>query len=342
MKRVKQVLLFLLIGIGISIAIYHELVIYGIRQGYGQLQIIWNSKPIEDYLNDSEFPDSLKLKIRLIDRVRQYAIDSLGLKDSRNYKTLYDQKGKEIMWVVTACEPFQLIAKEWNFPVVGTVPYKGFFEEQLALEEKDKLELEGWDVSIRNPGGWSTLGWFTDPILSDMLNRNEGELASLIIHEMVHSTIFVKDSVQFNENLASFIGDRGAERFLSVTYGPSSLELNTFITEDRDYMRYSDHILRGCDYLDSVYNSIRGLPVEDKVRYKESAIRKIIQSADTLKLSKPLSISKPGNGLPNNAYFMSFRRYQSRQDELWKEWQEVYKEDLRAYLKALQVKYPYL
>jgi predicted aminopeptidase len=342
MKRVKQVLLFLLIGIGISIAIYHELVIYGIRQGYGQLQIIRNSKPIEDYLNDSEFPDSLKVKIRMIDRVRQYAIDSLGLKDSRNYKTLYDQKGKEIMWVVTACEPFQLIAKEWNFPVVGTVPYKGFFEEQLALEEKDKLELEGWDVSIRNPGGWSTLGWFTDPILSDMLNRNEGELASLIIHEMVHSTIFVKDSVQFNENLASFIGDRGAERFLSIIYGPSSLELNTFITEDRDYMRYSDHILRGCDYLDSVYNSIRGLPVEDKVRYKESAIRKIIQSADTLKLSKPLSISKPGNGLPNNAYFMSFRRYQSRQDELWKEWQAVYKEDFRAYVKALQVKYPYL
>ncbi len=45
-----------------------------------------------------------------------------------------------------------------------------------------------------------------------MLNRSEGDLANLIIHEMSHATIFVKDSVDFNENLATFIGDRGAER----------------------------------------------------------------------------------------------------------------------------------
>ncbi len=94
------------------------------------------------------------------------------------------------------------------------MPYKGFFNQKLAFELKDELEKEGYDVIVRNPGGWSTLGWFTDPILSKMLNRSEGDLANLIIHEMVHSTIFVKDSVEFNENLATFIGDRGAEKFL--------------------------------------------------------------------------------------------------------------------------------
>ena len=118
------------------------------------------------------------------------------------------------MWVVMACEPFALKPKEWKFPIIGSVPYKGFFKKERAEALKAELEKEGWDVMVRNPGGWSTLGWFTDPILSKMLMRSEGDLANLIIHEMSHATIFVKDSVEFNENLATFIGDRGAELFL--------------------------------------------------------------------------------------------------------------------------------
>jgi predicted aminopeptidase len=100
-------------------------------------------------------------------------------------------------------------------------------------------------VSIRNPGGWSTLGWFTDPILSGMLKRNEGDLASLIIHEMVHATIFVKDDVDFNENLASFIGDTARPIIFShqnmETLRP---EFTQYWQEDQDYRRYSKHILR--------------------------------------------------------------------------------------------------
>ena len=78
------------------------------------------------------------------------------------------------MWVVMACEPFELKPKEWTFPVVGSVPYKGFFKKERAEALKDELEKEGWDVMVRNPGGWSTLGWFTDPILSKMLMQERG------------------------------------------------------------------------------------------------------------------------------------------------------------------------
>jgi predicted aminopeptidase len=139
-----------------------ELVHYGIRQGVGQLDIVWNARPVEEFMSDPAFPDSLKAKLRMIDEVRKFAIDSLGLKDTENYKTLYDQQGKELMWVVQACEPYELKAKEWHFPIVGAVPYKGFFNKQKALDLRKELEQEGYDVSIRNPGGWSTLGWFTD------------------------------------------------------------------------------------------------------------------------------------------------------------------------------------
>jgi predicted aminopeptidase len=267
------------------------------------------------------------------------------LKDTKNYKTLFDQKGEEIMWVVTASEPFMLKAKEWKFPIVGSFPYKGFFTKSLAVALKDDLEKEGWDVSIRNPGGWSTLGWFTDPILTKMLERSEGDLANLIIHEMSHATIFVRDSIDFNENLATFIGDRGAEKFLISKYGGQSREFKAYMNEDKDYLKFSDHMLRGSEKLDSLYKSMdQTMPVDEKKVLKKKMIQSIITALDTLSLEttdvKPSSRYR--DRLPNNAYFMNFRRYQSRQDIFWDEYKNRFHEDLKTYTEYLSQKYPFL
>lgn len=344
-KIIKRIFLaFFLLLLAVIIARW-ELVSYGIQQARGQLHIIWNAEHVDAYLADPHFPDSLKKKLNLITEVRQFAIDSLSLKDTKNYKTLYDQKGKEVMWVVMASEPFRLAAKEWNFPVIGSFPYKGFFEREEALKLRDQLESEGWDVNIRNPGGWSTLGWFTDPILSKMLERSEGDLANLIIHEMSHATIFVKDSIDFNENLATFIGDRGAEKFLLSVYGPGSGEYVTYMNEDRDYMLFSDHMLRGAEKLDSLYKTMNeNDPVEKKIRIKKEMIRKIVESLDTLSFRG--TTGRPSlrfrESLPNNAYFLNFIRYQSKQDVFHNEWKQRFNGDLKAYIEYLSEKYPFL
>ena len=343
-KILKRVLLGLAVIISFLIIAYWELIIYGVRQGRGQLNIVWNAEPAENFLNDPQFPDSLKSKLRLINEVRKYAIDSLGLKDTENYKTLYDQKGEEIMWVVTASEPFRLKAKEWTFPILGAVPYKGFFDKDLALALREELQKEGWDVSIRNPGGWSTLGWFTDPILSKMLERSEGDLANLIIHEMSHSTIFVKDSIDFNENLATFIGDRGAEMFLIDKYGADSKQYRTYLNEDEDYLKFSEHMLRASEKLDSLYSGMREeMPLEEKKQQKEKLIRAIVDNLDTLTLTTD---NKPSaryqTRLPNNAYFMNFRRYQSRQYSFWEEYKIKFNSDLKAYIRYLSEEHPFL
>jgi predicted aminopeptidase len=343
-KIIRRTGMALLIIVSVLVIIYWDLVVYGLRQGKGQLNIIWNAEPVEEFLNDPEFPDSLKAKLVLINQVRQYAIDSLGLKDTKNYKTLYDQKGEEVMWVVTACEPFHLKAKEWDFPVLGSVPYKGFFNKKLALQLREELQREGWDVSIRNPGGWSTLGWFTDPILSKMLERGEGDLANLIIHEMSHSTIFVKDSIDFNENLATFIGDRGAEKFLIYKYGENSAEYQNYINEDADYLKFADHMLRGTEKLDSLYQTMNDQdPVEQKTALKKQVIEEIIQALDTLSLSTDTHPSaRYQKNLPNNAFFMNFRRYQAKQDLFGDEWREKFNGNLKMYIRYLADKYPFL
>ena len=108
-----------------------------------------------------------------------------------------------------------------------------------------------------------------------MLNRSEGDLANLIIHEMSHATIFVKDSVDFNENLATFIGDRGAEKFLIYKYGEHSKEYTTYMEEDKDYLKFVDHMLRGAKVLDSLYNSMNAA---DSWRQKRSLKEKVIRS----------------------------------------------------------------
>lgn len=342
-KTIKWGFLLLLLILWLLIAFNWELVSYGVAQGRGQLKIVWEAKPVDQFLQDPQFPDSLKEKLELIDEVRRFAIDSLSLKDTENYKTLFDQKGEEIMWVVTASERYLLKPKEWKFPILGAVPYKGFFNKEKALALAQELDKDGWDVSVRNPGGWSTLGWFRDPVLSKMLERSEGDLASLIIHEMVHATIFVKDSVDFNENLASFIGDRGAEQFLISKYGRDAEQYIQYIHEDRDYIKYVNHVLRGTKSLDSLYLSMVDEPIAIKEQRKSWMIGKIIQTLDTLSLSSGKRPSERfKDKLPNNAYFMSFIHYQSGQEELWMEWEQTFDGNLRQYIKYLTSKYPFL
>ncbi len=280
--------------------------------------------------------------MRLIAEIRKFAIDSLGLNDTENYKTLFDQRSQELMWVVQACGPFELEPKRWHFPVVGDLPYKGFFEKEKAFAERKKLVGENYDVSIRNPSGWSTLGWFTDPILSNMLKRSDGDLAELIIHEMVHSTIFLKDDVDFNENLADFIGTTASYHFLAYKYGKSSTPYIRYWHEDHDYKLYSQHILRGTQHLDSLYKTFKDEePFELKKKKKKTMIERIVKSIDTLSLYEKRNATA-SNWVPNNTYFMAFHLYQSKQKDFSAEFTSKFNSNLKAYIKYLSEHYPFL
>ncbi|MFM8348869.1 MAG: aminopeptidase [Bacteroidota bacterium] len=327
-------------AIAIAVVVWGDLLGYAIGQGKGQLTIVWNARPFREVMEDPATPDSIRRKLAFIGQVRQYAIDSLGLQDTENYTTYFDQHGKELMWVVTACEPYRLREKTWHFPIVGSVPYKGFFDSLKAVAEAKRLDAEGYDISVRNPGGWSTLGWFRDPVLSGMLDRSDGDLAGLIIHEMSHATIYVKDSSDFNENLASFIGDQGAIRFLKDTYGEESSQLAEFIREDAEFRKRSDHLLRGAIKLDSLYEAITETSDEQKRVAKESMIRKIVVSLDTIYKDRPARDSI--RRLPNNTLFMSFLRYQGRQTDFHKTLSTEFGGDIRLLIRTYRERFPFL
>lgn len=328
----------------VFLLINHDLVLYGISQGKGQLEIVRNARPNAEVLNDPDFPDSLKTNLKLVDEIKIYAFDSLGINFSKNYSKTYDQKGKELMFVVTACEPFKLEPKEWKFPLIGSFSYKGFFDQQKAIVLEKELKEEGLDTNIRTAGGWSTLGWFEDPILSNMLNDSEAGFAELLIHELTHGTLFVKDSVRFNENLATFIGIKGTERYLTQKYGSESPLLQEYKNQWKDRNTLSDHILRGANYLDSIYNIFTNeSDILEKEKIKSYSINKILVTIDTLGLSnKQRYMDHYRKNKPNNTFFMSFLRYRGDITILERELVTKYSNDIKLMFEDYKLKYPSL
>ncbi len=312
----KKIVISLLTVLFLLIVWQFELIRYGLAQGQGQWRILRNVEDTEEVLNDPDFPDSLKFKLRLINRAKEFAVDDLGLKESENYTSYFDEGEAVTLWNVSACEPFRFEPKTWWFPFVGEVPYMGYFEKKKAMNLVRELEEQGLDARMRPVGGWSTLGWFRDPILSSMLRRSEGQLAELIIHELTHGTIFVKDQVTFNENLASFIGEQGAIAFLKKEFGDSSTHLSNYLTAKNDGELFTAHILRGTDALDRLYTSFLHEPDSIKLKLKGNLIQEICESVDTLSFTGEGYSGAFQSHLPNNAYFMSFVRYHSAGDSL--------------------------
>lgn len=330
-----------LVWAAISLLWNFDYVIYGIQQGYGQVNIMLNTQPIEAYLEDDSFPDSLKSKIHYINEIKEFTVNNLGFTPSDNYTSLYNQKGEPILWVLTASEPYRLKAKTWDYPILGKMSYKGFFEKERAIEHRDALAKEGWDTRLGVVNAWSTLGVLNDPILSNFLYRNEGSLANLIIHELTHGTIFIKNNISYNENLADFIGDEGAQEFLKKKYGEASDEYLSYINRKKDRNLFSNYVLKAATQLDSLYATFDDTVTEEvKKKRKEEAIANLTQFPDSLQFYSERYPSYFNNYTPNNAFFMAYRRYREKQNQFKKQCDEQFDGDLKSFIAYMKEENP--
>jgi len=343
-KKIIFAVLILLVSLGIY---YRELLSYGWMQARGQVGILMNVEDVQNVLADPAFPDSLKAKIRLIEEIKQFGVDSLGLAPSKNYTTFYNQHGKPLIWIITASERYRIKGYEWRFPIIGSFPYKGYFDSTRAVKEEKELKMSGLDTDIGEVSAWSTLGYLKDPILSSMLLRKDGSLANLILHELTHGTLFVKDNLELNENLASFVGDLGAIKFLTQKYGSDSPQLKAYEFSKKYNDAYAQHILRGISQLDSLYRTFgpNMSPDERKDSLKRNMILRIVNDSDTLlrgKITLKKNTRVRENELPNNAFFISYQTYRSKQNVFRKEFETKFGRDFKKYLAYLKEKYPSL
>ncbi len=299
--------------------------VYLLRQAKGQFKIIYHTQPIEKVLLGNRLSSDQLNKIRLIEEVKLFAEKEFGLKKTNNYSTFYDQQGKPILWMLTACEPFSFNEKVWHFPMLGEVSYKGFFNYDLAVDEANQLKLKKIDVDIGKVSAWSTLGFLPDPVLSSMLDNDEGELAALIIHELTHATLYFPSNVDFNENFASFVGQQGALLFIERKYGKHSPQMQVYLNDIKMENILKQFLLKQKEALDRFYKTLDAhVEHHEKLRLKQLKMTSIINELNALDIYNWKTRIKIAHKIriSGNAYFMSFNRYDAQYQKLYKLYQE--------------------
>lgn len=205
-------LLLLLLALGAAYVVNGD-VRYVVRVGVEEAGILMRRRPITEVAADSTTDPATRSKLLLVLAAREFAAESLGLDPAGAYETFSRVNRDTLVLLLSASRNDRLAPYTWRYPVVGRVPYKGFFSFERAAREARQLERAGLDTYIRVANAYSTLGWFEDPLLSTVLREDSMELVATVLHEITHNTVFVPGHVDFNESFANLVGYRGAERF---------------------------------------------------------------------------------------------------------------------------------
>lgn len=186
---------------------------YLLRAGYEEARILLARRPIAEMLADTSVDQLTRDKLRLVLEARAFAVDSLGLPAGEAFTQFTQLRSDTLVLLLSGARPDWLEPVMWRFPLVGRLPYKGFFRLGDAQVAERDLREAGFDTNLRPASAFSTLGWFNDPLLSTSLAADSVSLVNTVIHELTHNLYYAAGEATFNESFANFVGARGAEMF---------------------------------------------------------------------------------------------------------------------------------
>jgi predicted aminopeptidase len=242
--------------------------LYIVRAGVEEAKILGRRKPIEQVVRDASTTPEVRRKLRLVLQAREFAEHALDLNAGDSFTTYSWVESDTLLLVVSAARKDRFEPYTWWFPIVGSVPYKGFFDFDAAHRQAERLAAEGYDTYVRPTGAFSTLGWFNDPLLNTVLRYDDVDLVSTVIHELLHNTLFIPSQISFNESFASFVGDRGTIEFFCMRDGETSENCARARDAWADNLLYGGFISDLIERLETLY-ARADLDSDAKVRERE-------------------------------------------------------------------------
>ncbi len=258
---------------------------YLIRAGYEGGRILWNRKPISEELATDDLSPEIRAKLETALAVRKFAADDLGLNVGGAYETVAPVDQRAIVQVVMAAPRDSLQPYTWWFPIVGSVPYRGYFEKANADAEAESLEKQGLDTMVRPAVAFSSLGFFNDPLLSTILKFDRVEIAGIMIHELFHRTYYLASDAMFDESAATYVGGAGAVGFFTATEGANSADAEAARGILASDLMFGNFLLQVQADLLTIYMSDQ--PMEEILKEREAAFAKI--QTDYARLEPSLS-----------------------------------------------------
>ncbi len=279
---------------------------YVVEQAWGQLRVLRDRERIADLLRRPDLPPATREQLRVVLAARRFAHQELGLRLTAAYTRYYDTGHRPLAYNLSACPPDSLRPKVWRFPIVGGLPYIGFFDRARGAAMARELSAQGLDTYLRPVPAFSSLGWFADPVYSSMLDDDVARLADVILHETTHTTIFLRDQIAFNESLAVFVGNQGALSFLARLYGPDSARVKEYRARIVRRRRFGRMISRLYARLEALYAS--ALPRREKLARREDHFRWARQRYKQI-FPDPATWGSFVHEPLNNAVLLSYGRY---------------------------------
>jgi predicted aminopeptidase len=252
---------------------------YLLQSAEGQLALMSKREPIAGVIEKPSTPPGLRAQLKEVTAIRDFATRELGLPDNGSYRSYADVGRPYVVWNVVAAPEFSVDAKEWCYPVVGCVAYRGYFSEQRARRFGRRMRSKGLDVTVGGVAAYSTLGHFDDPVLNTMMGWNDVELAAIIFHELTHQLLYVPNDASFNEALATTIEEEGVRRWLQ-SQGRNA-DLAKHLEQQAHYLQVIDLLTATRTELRAIYAS--GLPPDRMREKKRAAFAAMRASFATLK-----------------------------------------------------------
>ena len=264
---------------------------------------------ISDLLSNPELDQAQIIKFNNLLKIRKFASDKLLLPNNESYTSYVDLDRDYVTWVVFAAPTLSLQAKKWCFLIVGCVPYRGYFSEAKANQFAEQVRQQNLDVYVAPVPAYSTLGWFSDPLLSSMVDRGELVAAEYIFHELAHQQLYIKNDTSFNEAFATAVGRLGVIAWLESEN--KTTELKRYLKSKQEKQNIYHMVDEFRQQLMKIYQSEES--DEAKLRHKQQAFLSYKQQV-TAKLKQWDKLEHYQQWLLediNNAKLNAFSTYQA-------------------------------